>query len=165
MNTSALITAICTTCGGQLTVDTERNVATCPYCGNTFLIATCVHNDCEPTEDNASINSGGVDNKYKVTQPDDVICRIKLAPTWFSTEDTLELTDKELVICAGNHISRVFKLYKIYNLEVSGSELTFSYLPEGLRYSFDLDKDDLADQQLSVRSFSKMIEGLLDSFP
>ena len=34
-----------------------------------------------------------------------------------------------------------------------------------LRYSFDLDKDDLADQQLSARSFSKMIEGLLDSFP
>ena len=72
MNTSALITANCTTCGGKLTVDTKRNVATCPYCGNTFLIAACVHNDCEPTENNASINSGGVDNKYKVTQPDDV---------------------------------------------------------------------------------------------
>ena len=165
MNTSALITAICTTCGGKLTVDTKRNVATCPYCGNTFLIATCVQNGCEPTVDNSSINSEGVGNKYKVTQPDDVICRIKLAPAWFSTEDALELTDKELVICTGNHISRVFKLYKIYNLEVSDSQLTFSYLPEGLRYSFDLDKDDLVDQQLSARSFSKMIEELLDLFP
>ena len=94
-----------------------------------------------------------------------LIAGVQIISIRFSTEDALELTDKELVICAGNHISRVFKLYKIYNLEVSGSELTFSYLPEGLRYSFDLDKDDLADQQLSVRSFSKMIEGLLDSFP
>ncbi len=165
MNTTTLITEICTTCGGKLTVDTKRNVATCPYCGNTFLIAKCVQNYCEPTADSTSINSGDVDNKYKVTQPDDVICRIKLAPAWFSTEDTLELTDKELVIWAGNHISRVFKLYKIYNLEVSGLQLTFSYLPEGLSYSFDIDKDDLADQRLNARSFSKMIEDLLDSFP
>lgn len=165
MNTSTLINAICTTCGGKLTVDTKRNVATCPYCGNTFLLATCVQNDCEPTVENASINSEGVDNKYKVAQPDDVICRIKLAPAWFSTEDTLELTGREIVIWAGNHISRVFKLYKIYNLEVSGSQLTFSYLPEGLTHSFDLDKDDLADQRLSARSFSKMIGELLDSFP
>lgn len=172
MSISTLITAICTTCGGKLTVDTKRNIATCPYCGNTFLISTGVQNGCEPNVDNASINSGGIDeteekarNKYKVVQPDDVICRIKLAPAWFSTEDTLELTGRELVIYAGNHISRVFKLYKIYNLEVSGSRLAFSYLPEGLKYSFDIDKNDLADQRLSVRSFSKMIEELLDTFP
>jgi predicted RNA-binding Zn-ribbon protein involved in translation (DUF1610 family) len=165
MNTSALITAICTTCGGKLTVDTKRNVATCPYCGNTFLIATCVQNGCEPTVDNSSINSEGVGNKYKVTQPDDVICRIKLAPAWFSTEDTLELTGKELVILAGDYISRVFKLYRIYDLDFSDSQMTFSYLPKGLRYSFDLDKDDLSNQRLSVKGFVRMIEGLIDLFP
>ena len=172
MNTSTLIAAICTACGGKLTVDTKRNIATCPYCGSTFLIATNVQNDCEPTGDNAPIHCGGADeaeekagNKYKAVQPDDVICRIKLAPAWFSTEDMLELTGRELVIWAGNHISRVFVLYKIYNLEVSGTQLTFSYLPEGLRFSFDLDKDDLEDQGLNVRSFFRMIDELLDSFP
>ena len=75
------------------------------------------------------------------------------------------MTGRELVIWAGNHISRVFALYKIYNLEVSGTQLTFSYLPEGLRFSFDLDKDDLEDQGLNVRSFFRMIDELLDSFP
>ena len=171
MNTSTLIAAICTACGGKLIVDTEKNVATCPYCGSTFLIAANVLNDCEPTGDKAAINSGDIDeaeeagNKYKAVQRDEVICRIKLAPSWFSTEDTLELTDKKLLVWAGNHISRVFELYKIYNLNVSGSRMSFSYLPEGRRYSFDLDKDDLAEQRWSAKSFVRMIDGLIDSFP
>ena len=172
MSTSTLINTICPTCGGKLNVDTKRNVATCPYCGNTFLIATSGQNCCEPTGHNVTNDSGGVDeaeeeagNKYKVIHPDDVICRIKLAPAWFSTEDTLELTGKKLVVLAGDHISRVFQLYKIYNLEVSGSQMTFSYLPEGLRHSFDFDKDDFADQRLSDRGFVRIIEGLIDSFP
>lgn len=172
MDTSTLTAAICTACGGKLVVDTEKNVATCPYCGSTFLIAANVQNDCEQTGGNASINRGGADeakeeagNKYKAVQPDDVICRIKLVPSWFSTEDTLELTGKKLLVLAGNHISRVFEIYKIYNLDVSGSRMTFSYLPEGRRYSFDLDKDDLADQRWSANSFVRMIEGLIDSFP
>ena len=172
MNTSMLTTSICTTCGGKLNVDTKRNVATCPYCGNTFLIATNVQNCCEPTVNNVSNDSGGVDeseeeagNKFKVVQSDDVICRIKLAPAWFSTEDTLELTGRKLVVLAGNRISRVFELYKIYNLDVSGSQMTFSCLPEGLRHSFALDKNDLADQRLSDRGFVRIIKGLLDSFP
>lgn len=172
MNTSTLIAAICTACGGKLIVDTARNVATCPYCGSTFLIAAHVQNYCEPGADNVAVNSEGIDesekedrNKYKVAQPDDVICRIKLAPAWFSTEDTLELTGKDIVIWAGNHISREFALYKIYNLDVSGSQMTFSYLPEGLRYSFDLDKDDLAEQRMNANSFVRMVKGLLDSYP
>ena len=166
MNISKLITEICTTCGGKLIVDAERNVATCPYCGNTFLIY------CEPNVNNASTNSGDVDeageeaeNKNKAVQPDDMNCRLKLAPAWFSTEDTLELTGKELVILAGDHISRVFKLYRIYDLDFSGSQMSFSYLPEGLSYSFDLDKDDLSDQRLSAKGFVSMIEGLIDLFP
>ena len=172
MNTSTLIPAICTACGGKLIVDAEKNVATCLYCGSAFFLSTYAQNNCESTGDNASINVGGADeagketgNKYKAISQDDVLCRIKLAPAWFSTEDTLELTGKELLVWAGNHISRMFEVYKIYNLEVSGSQMSFSYLPEGLRYSFDLDKDDLVDQQLSARSFSKMIEELLDLFP
>ena len=172
MNTSTLIAAICTACGGKLIVDTDKNVATCPYCGSTFLIAANVQNDCEPTGDNASINRGGADaagkeagNKYKAVQPDDVICRIKLAPAWFSTEDTLELTGKKLFVWAGNHISRVFEVYKIYDLDVSDSRLSFSYLPEGRRFSFDLDKDDLAEQGWSERSFVRMFGELIDSFP
>ena len=172
MNTSTLIAAICTACGGKLIVDTEKNVATCPYCGSAFLIAANVQNDGKLTGDNASINSRGADeaeeeagNKSKAVQHDDVICRIKLGPAWFSTEDTLELTDKKLLVWAGNHISRVFELYKIYNLNVSGSRMSFSYLPEGRRYSFDLDKDDLAQQRWSAISFVRMIEELLDSFP
>ena len=172
MNTSTLIAAICTACGGKLIVDTEKNVAVCPYCGSAFLIATNVQNGCRPAGDNASVNNGGTDeageeagNKHKAVQPDDVICRIKLAPAWFSTEDTLELTGKKLLVWAGNHISRVFDVYKIYNLDVSGSRITFSYLPEGRRYSFDLDKDDLADQRWSAKSFVRILDGLLDSFP
>lgn len=172
MNTSTLIAAICTACGGKLIVDTDKKVATCPYCGSAFLIAANVQNDCKLTGDNASINSRGADeaeeeagNKYKAVQHDDMICRIKLSPSWFSTEDTLELTDKKLLVWAGNHISRVFEVYKIYNLDVSGSQMTFSYLPEGRRYSFDLDKDDLAEQRWSAKSFVRMIEELLDSFP
>lgn len=172
MNTSTLVAAICNACGGKLIVDTEKNVATCPYFGSTFLIATYAQNCCDPTVNNSSTNSGGVDeggeeagNKNKAAQPDDVNCRIKLAPAWFSTEDTLELTGKELVVWAGNHISRVFKLYKIYDLDFSGSRMTFSYLPEGMSYSFDLDKDDLADQRLRAKGFVRMIEGQIDSFP
>ena len=171
MDTTTLIPVICTACGGKLIVDTEKNIAACPYCGSTFLLATNVQNACESAGNNASIHGEGngaeeeAGNKYKPVQTDDVICRIKLAPAWFSTEDMLELTGRELVIWAGNHISRVFALYKIYNLEVSGTQLTFSYLPEGLRFSFDLDKDDLEDQGLNVRSFFRMIDELLDSFP
>lgn len=172
MNTSTLIPAICTACGGKLIVDTEKNIATCPYCGSTFLIATNVQNDSKSAGDNASNHSGGAAeakeeavNKYKPVQPDDVICRIKLAPAWFSTEDTLELTGKKLLVWAGNHISRMFEVYKIYNLEVSGSQMSFSYLPEGRRYSFDLDKEDLADQRWSSKSFVRMLDGLIDSFP
>lgn len=168
MNSSTLIAAICTACGGKLIVDTEKNVATCPYCGSTFLIATNVQNGCEPAGDNASINSGGADesgNKYKAVQHDDVICRIKLAPSWFSTEDTLELTGGKLLVWAGDHISRVFDVYRIYNLDVSGSRMTFSYLPEGRRYSFDLDKDDVADQRWSDKSFVRILDGLIDSLP
>lgn len=172
MNTSTLIPAICTACGGKLIVDSERNVAACPYCGSTFLIAANVQNDCKPTGDNVSINSGDADEaeeeagkKYKAVQHDDVTCRIKLAPAWFSTEDTLELIGKKLFVWAGNHISRVFEVYKIYNLDVSGSKMTFSYLPEGRRYSFDLDKDDLADQRWGDKSFVRMLEELIDSFP
>ena len=47
MNTSTLIAAICTACGGKLIVDTGKNVATCPYCGSTFLIAANVTNILE----------------------------------------------------------------------------------------------------------------------
>ena len=172
MNTSTLIAASCTACGGKLIVDTEKNIASCPYCGNVFLIATNVQNACEPVGGSASIHSGGAaeaeeeaENKYKAVQHDDVICRIKLAPAWFSTEDTLELTGKKLLVWAGNHISRMFEVYKIYNLEVSGSQMSFSYLPEGRRYSFDLDKDDLADQRWNNKSFVRMLDGLIDSFP
>ena len=172
MNTSTLIPAICTACGGKLIVDTEKNIAACPYCGSTFLLATNVQNACESAGNNASIHSGGADeaeekagNKYKAIQPDDVICRIKLAPSWFSPEDTLELTGKKLLVWAGNHISRMFEVYKIYNLDVSGSKMSFSYLPKGCRYSFDLDKDDLADQRWNDKSFVRMLDGLIDSFP
>ncbi len=172
MNTSTLIPAICTACGGKLIVDAEKNVATCPYCGSAFFVSTYAQNNCESTGDNASINVGGADeagketgNKYKAISQDDVLCRIKLAPAWFSTEDTLELTGKELVILAGDYISRVFKLYRIYDLDFSDSQMTFSYLPKGLRYSFDLDKDDLSNQRLSVKGFVRMIEGLIDLFP
>ena len=172
MNTSTLIAAICTACGGKLIVDINKKVATCPYCGTAFLIAANVQNDCKLTGDNALINSGDADeaeeeagNKYKAVQHDDMICRIKLSPSWFSTEDTLELTDKKLLVWAGNHISRVFEVYKIYNLDVSGSQMTFSYLPEGRRYSFDLDKDDLSNQRLSTKGFVRMIVGLIDLFP
>ncbi len=172
MNTSTLVAAICNACGGKLIVDTEKNVATCPYCGSTFLIATYAQNCCKPTVNSASTDSGGVlkageeaENKNKAEQADDVNCRIKLAPAWFSTEDTLELSGGNLVVWAGNKISRVFNLYKIYDLDISGSQMTFSYLPEGMRYSFDLDKEELADQRLSDKSFVRMIEGQIDSFP
>ena len=171
MDTTTLIPVICTACGGKLIVDTEKNIAACPYCGSTFLLATNVQNACESAGNNASIHGEGngaeeeAGNKYKPVQTDDVICRIKLAPAWFSTEDALELTGRKLLVWAGNHISRMFEVYKIYNLDVSGSQMSFSYLPEGRRYSFDLDKDDLADQRWNDKSFVSMLDGLIDSFP
>ncbi|MBR1589689.1 MAG: hypothetical protein IJ657_01270 [Acidaminococcaceae bacterium] len=38
-------------------------------------------------------------------------------------------------------------------------------ITEGLRYSFDLDKDDLAEQRMNANSFVRMVKGLLDSYP
>ncbi len=40
---SALLPAVCTQCGGQLTVDPSQEAAVCPFCGTPFIVKKAIN--------------------------------------------------------------------------------------------------------------------------
>jgi len=39
-----LVPAQCTSCGGVLSIDKEKEAAVCPYCGNAFIVEKAIQN-------------------------------------------------------------------------------------------------------------------------